>query len=159
MCQRVIYTCKIKCTSERNLPQLTATCVFLSGWRRKQAASVGATGWSSLNAVGDSVGSRSHPACDQTALTLSRRQLRLCQLYPDHMASINAGVRLATEECQYQMEWRRWNCSSMSNSSAIESVAAAGTPIRCVTLLVYLPSSLPVFRSRLKTHLFRRSYS
>jgi len=82
-------------------------------------------GWRSLNKVA----SASHPACERSSLKLSQNQLRVCQLYPDHMASVNAGVQLATEQCRYQMQWRRWNCSMEPNTSLADFVDGLGTTL------------------------------
>jgi len=93
---------------------------------RKQP-SLGIRSWRNRNSVGyQAAAGPSHPACQQTLMKLSQNQNRICQLYPDHMNSVNTGVQLATETCQYQMEWRRWNCSSPSNSSLIQSTVQSG---------------------------------
>ena len=86
-------------------------------------------GWRTRNKVGQALGAASHPACERSSFKLSQNQLRVCQLYPDHMASVNAGVQLATEQCQYQMEWRRWNCSVKPNSSLADFVDGLGTTL------------------------------
>jgi len=62
---------------------------------------------------------------------MSQNQLRICQLYPDHMASVDAGVQLATEECQFQLEWRRWNCSTPPNNSLTDTTAVSGNCTHC----------------------------
>jgi len=95
------------------------------GCHRKQA-SLGIPGWRHRNTVSYQA-TATHPACKQSSAKLSQNQMRICQLYPDHMASVNAGVQLATEECQYQLEWRRWNCSASHNSSLTDSLTSLGT--------------------------------
>ena len=74
--------------------------------------------------IGD--GAASHPACEQSSVSLSPNQKRICRLNPDHMASVNAGVQLATEQCQHQLQWRRWNCTTSASSSLTESTAPFG---------------------------------
>ena len=85
------------------------------------------------NAVSRSAASASHPACEQSSVKLSHNQMRICQLYPDHMASVNAGVQLATHECRYQLEWRRWNCTAPPNGSLVDSAG-----IHAVAAIVYV---------------------
>ena len=50
---------------------------------------------------------------------LSAGQRRLCQLYPDHMASVARGARAGVAECQHQLDDRRWNCSTHDNDSSL----------------------------------------
>ncbi|KAI6175225.1 Protein Wnt [Aphelenchoides fujianensis] len=42
---------------------------------------------------------------------LNRRQAKFCRRNFDTMASIAEGTRTAYEECQFQFQKRRWNCS------------------------------------------------
>jgi len=108
------------------------------GWGRKQVP-VGSVGWRRRNTVIERRVA-SHPACEQRSLKLSQNQKRVCQLYPDHMDSVNAGVQLAREECQYQLEWRRWNCSTSRNSSLTDSTASSGMYATIITLLIVTQS-------------------
>uniref|UniRef100_A0A2C9KAL8 Protein Wnt n=1 Tax=Biomphalaria glabrata TaxID=6526 RepID=A0A2C9KAL8_BIOGL len=48
---------------------------------------------------------------------LSARQLRLCTTYQDHMSSIGRGAKMGIGECQFQFRDRRWNCSTVQDSS------------------------------------------
>lgn len=50
------------------------------------------------------------PSCSETN-GFSPGQMRLCQLYPDHVLSVLQAFKLASEECQFQFSMRRWNCS------------------------------------------------
>jgi hypothetical protein len=43
----------------------------------------------------------------------------MCQLYPDHMTSVGRGARMAMDECQHQLRWRRWNCSLSAEESSL----------------------------------------
>jgi len=90
---------------------------------RKQP-SLGLLGWRSLNAIGHHP--VSEPACELSSFKLSASQTRICQLYPDHMDSVDAGARLGADECRYQTEWRRWNCGTPSNSSLVDSATTLG---------------------------------
>ncbi|XP_020618921.1 protein Wnt-5a-like isoform X4 [Orbicella faveolata] len=47
--------------------------------------------------------------CDGMGLT--KGQTRLCVANRELMPSIRNGARLATEQCEYQFKYRRWNCS------------------------------------------------
>ena len=49
-------------------------------------------------------------SCNE-AKGFSPGQMRLCQLYPDHVLSVLQAFKLASEECQFQFSMRRWNCS------------------------------------------------
>ncbi|GLD58747.1 protein Wnt-5a-like protein, partial [Lates japonicus] len=56
------------------------------------------------------------PLCSQL-VGLSQGQKKLCQLYQDHMQYIGEGAKTGIRECQYQFRHRRWNCSTVDNSS------------------------------------------
>lgn len=43
---------------------------------------------------------------------LTRSQLKLCHQQPDAMAVALEGLEIAMNECQYQFQGHRWNCSS-----------------------------------------------
>nr|UTM63731.1 wingless1 [Riptortus pedestris] len=61
-------------------------------------------------------GSGAESGCDGVD-GLSTGQHRLCQLYPDHIPAIATGVSVAIAECQFQFKFRRWNCSTVPDSS------------------------------------------
>ena len=42
---------------------------------------------------------------------LSLKQREMCEADRDVMASIRYGANLAVKQCQYQFQYRRWNCS------------------------------------------------
>jgi wingless-type MMTV integration site family protein 5 len=48
---------------------------------------------------------------------LSKGQTQLCFLYQDHIPHIGRGARLGISECQYQFKNRRWNCSTVDDST------------------------------------------
>lgn len=48
---------------------------------------------------------------------LSGGQVRLCQLYGDHMLPVATGAQQAVKECQYQFRHRRWNCSTVEDNT------------------------------------------
>ncbi|KAG7258330.1 hypothetical protein CRUP_023665 [Coryphaenoides rupestris] len=56
------------------------------------------------------------PLCSQLS-GLSQGQRKLCQLYQDHMTYIGDGAKTGIKECQYQFRQRRWNCSTVDNTS------------------------------------------
>ncbi|KAF6217032.1 hypothetical protein GE061_001385 [Apolygus lucorum] len=47
------------------------------------------------------------------------RQKQLCSLNENVMNAVGHGARLAIEECQYQFNMLRWNCSTFSDSDSI----------------------------------------
>lgn len=53
-------------------------------------------------------------------------QRKLCQLYQDHMSYIGDGARTGIKECQYQFRQRRWNCSTVDNTSVFGRVMHIG---------------------------------
>lgn len=65
------------------------------------------------------------PLCSQLA-GLSKGQKKLCQLYQDHMQYIGEGAKTGIRECQYQFRNRRWNCSTVDNSSVFGRVMQIG---------------------------------
>lgn len=65
------------------------------------------------------------PLCSQLP-GLSAGQKKLCQLYQDHMQYIGEGAKMGIRECQYQFRHRRWNCSTVDNSSVFGRVMQIG---------------------------------
>ncbi|ESO85170.1 hypothetical protein LOTGIDRAFT_130786, partial [Lottia gigantea] len=57
---------------------------------------------------------------------LSPGQIRFCRVYHDHMPSIGRGAQLGIHECQYQFRNRRWNCSTVDDSSVFGPVLNIG---------------------------------
>ncbi|KAK2899095.1 hypothetical protein Q8A67_010513 [Cirrhinus molitorella] len=66
------------------------------------------------------------PLCSQLA-GLSKGQKKLCQLYQDHMHFIGEGAKTGIRECQYQFRNRRWNCSTVDNTSVFGRVMQIGS--------------------------------
>lgn len=58
---------------------------------------------------------------------LSPGQIRICQLYYDHMPSVGRGAQLGIRECQYQFRNRRWNCSTVNDESVFGPVMELGS--------------------------------
>ena len=50
---------------------------------------------------------------------LSSGQIKLCQLYQDHMSSVSRGAQLGIRECQWQFQNRRWNCSVVEKDASV----------------------------------------
>lgn len=50
---------------------------------------------------------------------LSVGQSKLCNLYSDHMMLVASGAQQALQECTYQFQHRRWNCSLTSNDNNV----------------------------------------
>jgi len=53
---------------------------------------------------------------------LSSGQEKLCLLYTDHMLHVGRGARSGIGECQYQFRNRRWNCSTVDDSTVFGPV-------------------------------------
>ena len=58
------------------------------------------------------------PMCTQVD-GLSNGQIKLCQLYQDHMGSVSRGAQLGIRECQWQFKNRRWNCSVIEKDASV----------------------------------------
>ncbi|CAL4066682.1 unnamed protein product [Meganyctiphanes norvegica] len=61
------------------------------------------------------------PLCTQIQ-GLSPGQTKLCQLYQDHMGTVGRGARTGIHECQWQFRHRRWNCSTVDDSTVFGPV-------------------------------------
>lgn len=89
------------------------------------------------------------PVCSQLP-GLSPGQRKLCQLYQEHMVFIGEGARSAIKECQYQFRQRRWNCSTVDNTSVFGRVMKIGRSTRHREVLgtsrLPLGSFLPFFK-------------
>ena len=55
---------------------------------------------------------------------LTPGQVKLCEIYSDHMFVIGHGVRIAIKECQHQFKDSQWNCSYVSNNTVFAPVVA-----------------------------------
>uniref|UniRef100_A0A8C4SXY7 Protein Wnt n=1 Tax=Erpetoichthys calabaricus TaxID=27687 RepID=A0A8C4SXY7_ERPCA len=66
------------------------------------------------------------PLCSQLT-GLSQGQRKLCQLYQDHMVYIGEGAKMGIKECQFQFRQRRWNCSTVDNTSVFGRIMQIGS--------------------------------
>ena len=48
---------------------------------------------------------------------LAPRQRTICQSRPDAIVAVGDGAKLGQQECEYQFNDRRWNCTDMEGSS------------------------------------------
>lgn len=59
---------------------------------------------------------------------LTPGQVKLCELYTDHISAVAKGARIGIIECQWQFRFQQWNCSTVSNQTvfgpAISSVSS-----------------------------------
>uniref|UniRef100_A0A8D2PLM7 Protein Wnt n=1 Tax=Zosterops lateralis melanops TaxID=1220523 RepID=A0A8D2PLM7_ZOSLA len=83
------------------------------------------------------------PVCSQLP-GLSPGQRKLCQLYQEHMVFIGEGARSAIKECQYQFRQRRWNCSTVDNTSVFGRVMKIGTKTEKSGLGLICPTGRPI---------------
>lgn len=81
------------------------------------------------------------PLCSQLA-GLSQGQKKLCHLYQDHMQYIGEGAKTGIKECQYQFRHRRWNCSTVDNTSVFGRVMQIGRRPRHLFLNIYMDMNL-----------------
>lgn len=65
------------------------------------------------------------PVCHEMP-GLSAGQGRLCHLYNDHMMAVALGAKQALQECKYQFQQRRWNCSLSNDNNVFGSVYKYG---------------------------------
>ncbi|ENN78243.1 hypothetical protein YQE_05394, partial [Dendroctonus ponderosae] len=63
---------------------------------------------------------------------LSPGQSRLCQLYIDHMNAVALGAKQAINECKYQFQNRRWNCSILGDINVFGPVFTIGKRKPCI---------------------------
>lgn len=73
---------------------------------------------SALATVGSVDHLQKEEACD-TLNGLVKRQKKICKRNIEVMHAIQKGAIEAIEECQYQFQNRRWNCSTVPHGSAI----------------------------------------
>lgn len=76
------------------------------------------------------------PLCSQLT-GLSQGQKKLCQLYQDHMVYIGEGAMTGIKECQYQFRQRRWNCSTVDNTSVFGRVMQIGKSLYYCMVYIY----------------------
>jgi len=70
-----------------------------------------------LGGVGDGSDSRKSASLCQQIRGLSSGQKKLCMLYTDHMMHVGRGASTGISECQYQFKDRKWNCSTVDDST------------------------------------------
>jgi len=61
------------------------------------------------------------PLCNRIK-GLSPGQQKLCLLYTDHMVHVGRGARSGIGECQFQFRHRRWNCSTVDDTTVFGPV-------------------------------------
>ncbi len=77
------------------------------------------------------------PLCQQIG-GLSGGQQKLCMLYTDHMMHVGRGARRGIAECQFQFRNRKWNCSTVEDSTvfgpiiSIRKSLRAGSKLRSI---------------------------
>lgn len=98
------------------------------------------------------------PLCTQIP-GLSPGQAKLCQLYQDHMSSVGRGARAGIAECQWQFRYRRWNCSTVEDSTVFGPVLQIGMFVSIHHLLDYFLFALFLDRLATKEDKERRLYS
>ena len=59
---------------------------------------------------------------------LTPGQVKLCELYSDHLSAVGKGAKIGIVECQHQFRSSQWNCSSVSNNTVFgTSVSSMAT--------------------------------
>lgn len=65
------------------------------------------------------------PLCQQiTGLTVGQK--KLCMLYTDHMMHVGRGARRGIAECQHQFKYKKWNCSTVDDSTVFGPILTIG---------------------------------
>ena len=64
-------------------------------------------------------------SCD-ALLGLVKRQKRICRKNVDVMEAVKLGALTAIDECQYQFQNRRWNCSMVDADSIFGNAITQG---------------------------------
>uniref|UniRef100_A0A182K4F5 Protein Wnt n=1 Tax=Anopheles christyi TaxID=43041 RepID=A0A182K4F5_9DIPT len=75
----------------------------------------------------------------RTVPGLARDQLELCYRASDVTAAAIEGLELGVRECQYQFQWHRWNCSSLSTKSRnphTSNMLKRGKQLRTTKLII-----------------------
>ena len=70
----------------------------------------------------DATGHDSFPFLCSDLLYLAPRQRELCELDASLIGVISQGALMGIEECQYQFQDRRWNCSTFNTTSVFGNV-------------------------------------
>ncbi|XP_076335757.1 protein Wnt-5b-like [Tachypleus tridentatus] len=103
------------------LPYREETLLFVLLLATRTAPGLGSwmfLGWQGLDIVNNPhtylLGTQ--PLCSQVS-GLSKGQFKLCLLYYDHIPFIARGANLAISECHFQFRNRRWNCTSITNTT------------------------------------------
>ena len=68
---------------------------------------------------------------------LVKRQKMVCKRNLEVMDAVKNGASMAVEECRYQFKDRRWNCSSVIESTVFHSMVNTG---KVNTGKIYTPS-------------------
>lgn len=50
---------------------------------------------------------------------LTRRQRQICGREPDIILTVADGVRKGIDECQFQFQYHRWNCTTFPNDYSL----------------------------------------
>ncbi|XP_001630693.3 protein Wnt-5a isoform X2 [Nematostella vectensis] len=74
---------------------------------------------------------------------LTREQIDLCQKNIDHMASVGLGAKMAIQECQFQYQYEKWNCSipDAEKSSLFERITSKDVATREAALTYAISSA------------------
>ncbi len=76
------------------------------------------------------------PLCQQIS-GLSNGQKKLCMLYTDHMMHVGRGARKGISECQYQFRHRKWNCSTVDDTTVFGPIISIGNILFRLSCFVY----------------------
>lgn len=116
-----MFSERIKLSSSVIILSLTSAIAVknLGSWM-----AIGMQGYSVINQpeqfLLSNVGTTS-PICNRIS-GLSTGQEKLCMLYTDHMLHVGRGARTGIGECQFQFRNRRWNCSTVDDTTVFGPV-------------------------------------
>jgi hypothetical protein len=68
---------------------------------------------------------------------LTPGQMKLCELYSDHISALAKGAKIGMLECQHQFKSNQWNCSSVSNQTVFgTSITNIGNNILFISIKI-----------------------
>lgn len=80
----------------------------------------------SLSKLGSAAAFNTNPDMCDHLVGLVGKQKRICKRHTEVMRSVTLGANVAIEECQFQFQNRRWNCSTVDAKKVFGNVLKLG---------------------------------